>query len=71
MNINAFLATSGGRAILATLKGAIAETESAPGNTGFPPHALSEGSLPLRPSPNSHYPDGHIEALQARGTHRT
>jgi hypothetical protein len=63
MNINAFLATFGGRAILTALKGAIVEAESVPGNTTVLLHPTGEGLPPLKPSPNSRYPDGHIDSL--------
>jgi hypothetical protein len=63
MNINAFLATSGGRAILAALKGTIAENENTHGNTSVTPHSTGEGLLPRAPLPKSRYPDGHIESV--------
>jgi gluconolactonase len=66
MNRRAFLATSAAGAVLATTRGAFAETESPPGNTSVPLHASPEGRLPLGPLPNSRYPDGHIESLDKR-----
>jgi gluconolactonase len=66
MNRRAFLATSAAGGMLATVKGAIAETESPPGNTSVPLHASGEDRLPLGPLPNSRYPDGHIESIDKR-----
>ena len=64
MNINAFQATFGGRAVLAALKGAIVEAESVAGNTAVLLHPTREGLPPLKPLPNSCYPDGYIDSLE-------
>src|ERR1700728_5250426 len=67
MDRRAFLKTSAAAgAMLATVNGAIAETESPPGNTSVPLHATGEDRLPLGPLPNTRYPDPHIEALDKR-----
>jgi gluconolactonase len=67
MDRRAFLKTSAAAgAMLATTQGALAETESPPGNTSVPLHATSESRLPLGPLPNTRYPDGHIESLDKR-----
>jgi gluconolactonase len=66
MNRRAFLATSAAGAMLATVKGAIAETEGPPGETGVLVHPSSEAKLPLGVLPNTRYPDVHIESLDKR-----
>src|ERR1700733_10889476 len=67
MDRRAFLKTSAAAgAMLATVNGAIAETESPPGNTSVPLHATGEDRLPLGPLPNTRYPDVHIESLDKR-----
>ena len=66
MDRRAFLATSAAGAMLATTRGAIAETESPPGNTSVPLHPTGEGRLPLGPLPNTLYPDEHIEAIDKK-----
>ncbi len=66
MDRRAFLATSAAGAMLATVKGAIAETEGPPGETGVLVHPSSEAKLPLGPLPNTRYPDTHIEALDKK-----
>src|ERR1700723_2005755 len=67
MDRRAFLKTSAAAgAMLATTRGAIAETESPPGNTSVPLHATGEERLPLGPLPNSRYPDEHIEVIDKK-----
>src|SRR6202167_1210326 len=67
MDRRAFLKTSAAAgAMLATTQGAIAETESPPGNTSVPLHATGEGRLPLGPLPTSRYPDEHIEVIDKK-----
>src|ERR1700691_2752939 len=67
MDRRAFLKTSAAAgAMLAPTQGAIAETESPPGNTSVPLHATGEGRLPLGPLPNSRYPDEHIEVIDKK-----
>ena len=67
MDRRAFLATSAAAgAMLATTKGAIAETEGPAGETGVLLHPSSEAKLPLGPLPNTRYPDAHIEVLDKR-----
>jgi gluconolactonase len=67
MDRRAFLATSAAAgAMLATGKGAIAETERPAGETGVVLPASSEAKLPLGPLPNTRYPDTHIESLDKR-----
>ena len=65
MDRRAFLKTSAAAgAMLATTQGAIAETESIPGNTSVPLHPTGEGRFPLGPLPNTRYPDEHIEVIE-------
>ena len=67
MDRRAFLATSAAAgAMLATTRGAIAETERPAGETGVVLPASSEARLPLGPLPNTRYPDTHIESLDKR-----
>jgi gluconolactonase len=67
MNRRAFLKTSAAAgAMLATVKGASAETERPAGETGVALPASSEARLPLGPLPNTRYPDTHIESLDKR-----
>src|SRR5579863_4205699 len=66
MDRRAFLATSAAGAMLATTRGAIAETESPPVNTSVPLHPTGEGRLPLGPLPNTRYPDEHIEVIDKK-----
>src|ERR1700691_5958304 len=67
MDRRAFLRTSAAAgAMLATTQGAIAETESIPGNTSVPLNPTGEGRLPLGPLPNTRYPDEHIEAIDKK-----
>src|ERR1700729_3846789 len=67
MDRRAFLKTSAAAgAMLATTQGAIAETETIPGNTSVPLHPTGEGRLPLGPLPNSRYPDEHIEVIDKK-----
>ena len=67
MDRRAFLATSAATgAMLATTRGAIAETERPAGETGVVLPASSEARLPLGVLPNTRYPDTHIESLDKR-----
>jgi gluconolactonase len=66
MDRRAFLATSAAGAMLATVKGAMAETERPVGETAVPLHASSEARLPLGVLPNTRYPDTHIELIDKR-----
>ena len=66
MDRRAFLATSAAGAMLATVKGAMAETERPVGETGVPLHGSSEARLPLGVLPNTRYPDTHIELIDKR-----
>ena len=67
MDRRAFLKTSAAAgAMLATTQGAIAETESPPGNTSVPLHPTGEGRFPLGPLPNTRYPDEHIEVIDKK-----
>ena len=67
MDRRAFLATSAAAgAMLATTRGAIAETERPAGETGVVLPASSEARLPLGVLPNTRYPDTHIESLDKR-----
>jgi hypothetical protein len=67
MDRRAFLATSAAAgAMLATTRGAIAETERPAGETGVVLPASSEAKLPLGVLPNTRYPDTHIESLDKR-----
>src|ERR1700676_1889930 len=67
MDRRAFLTTSAAAgAMLATTRGAIAETEAVPGNTSVPLHPTGEGRLPLGPLPNTRYPDEHIEVIDKK-----
>src|ERR1700722_7302800 len=67
MDRRAFLRTSAAAgAMLATTQGAIAETETIPGNTSVPLHPTGEGRLPLGPLPNSRYPDHPIEGIDKK-----
>jgi gluconolactonase len=66
MDRRAFLATSAAGAMLATVRGAMAETERPVGETGVPLPASSAARLPLGPLPNTRYPDTHIETIDKR-----
>jgi gluconolactonase len=67
MDRRAFLATSAAAgAMLATARGAIAETERPAGETGVVLPASPEAKLPLGVLPNTRYPDTHIESLDKR-----
>src|ERR1035437_10373969 len=66
MNRRAFLATTAAGAMLATVKGATAETEGPLGETGVLVPSSSAAKLPLGVLPNSRYPDSHIESLDKR-----
>src|ERR1700676_5075740 len=67
MDRRAFLATSAAAgAMLATTRGAIAETERPAGETGVVLPASPEAKLPLGVLPNTRYPDTHIESLDKR-----
>src|ERR1700735_2247629 len=67
MDRRAFLKTSAAAgAMLATTQGAIAETESPPGNTSVPLNPTGAGRLSLGPLTNTRYPDEHIEVIDKK-----
>src|ERR1700755_147001 len=66
MDRRTFLTTSAAGAMLASVKGAIAETERPGGENGVALPATADARLPLGPLPNTRYPDTHIESLDKR-----